>query len=156
MSGAVKAAIGILTGGAGSWIPLAIVAGVSFGAGIGGTWWVAHQRIVAVSAERDQAKQAADLAQEDAARWKSASDTRDRVIAERDAQLDAQNAAVEQLRASVDRADQAAAAAEAQTRDARAAFDQRTQELEDAAHAQPSDVRGLGPIVLKRVDRLFE
>jgi len=154
MSGAVKTALGLLGGG--SWLPLAVVAGLSFGAGIGGAWWIAHQRILAVTAERDQAKQAADLAQQDVARWKAASDLRDQAIALRDAQLDAQNAAVEQLHVSLDKADQAAATAEQQSRDARAQFDQRTHELEDAAHAQPSDVRDLGPIVRKRVDRLFD
>ena len=51
MSGLIKSAIDLATGG--SWIVYAVVAALSFGAGVGGTWWVAHQRILAVTAERD-------------------------------------------------------------------------------------------------------
>jgi hypothetical protein len=117
--------------------------------------WERHDRVAAqVAAEAAQA--ARDRAQDDAKRWHDASDQRDAAIARLSGVLNQQNAAVAKLRSSLDLADRAAAQAAADSRNARAAFEQRIKELNDEAKAHPEDVVPLGGIVRGRLDRLWD
>lgn len=77
-------------------------------------------------------------------------------LAEMKAERKTLDTELEKQRFARSQADQAQAKAEAETRDARAAFDARVQEIEDEAKAAPGDVRPLGPIVLKRAAGLWE
>jgi DNA-binding helix-hairpin-helix protein with protein kinase domain len=130
---------------------VALAIGVLFG-----LWqWERHDRIAAEKGEH-AALAERDLAAADAQRWHAASDLRDLALKGLRDTVDRQNAAVQRLQFSLDRANQAATAAEAQTRDARAQFDQRTRQLEDEAHAHPDQVDPLGTIVRGRVDRLWD
>jgi hypothetical protein len=121
-----------------------------------GLWqWERHDRVAAEKGERAALAQR-DLAAADAQRWRDASDLRDLALKGLRDTIDRQNAAVQRLQFSLDQANQAAAVAEAQTRDARAQFDQRIQQLEDEARAHPDQVGPLGSIVRGRVDRLWD
>ena len=121
-----------------------------------GLWqWERHDRIAAEKGEKE-AELARDLAAADAKRWHDASDVRDSAIGVLTDKLNEQNAGIRRLQFSLDQANAAAAQSEAQTRDARADFDHRIQELEDEANAHPDQVVPVGPIVRSRVDRLWD
>jgi hypothetical protein len=125
-------------------------------AALTGLWrWERHDR-VAAEAVATAAGTARDLALEDVARWRNASDLRDAAIGRLDDLIARQNAAVLKLQFSLDAANQAAARAEAVGRDARTQFDRRVKEIDDEAKAHPEDVVPLGRIVRGRVDRLWD
>lgn len=157
MTGPVKAGLGFF--GLGSGISLwacAVIFAAGLAAGATPAYIWEHRVVTVAEAQRDAAKQAADLASQDAQRWHDASDQRDQQLRAMGDALTRQNAAVAKLQFSLDQANTAAAKAEADTRDARAQFDQRIQEIEDEAHAHPDQVVPLGPIVRGRVDRLWD
>lgn len=121
-----------------------------------GLWrWERHYRVAAEKSEA-AALQRLDLAQQDAARWRQASTLRDAAIAELKVTLDAQSAAAERWRLTSERADAAARIAAETDQRSRAAADLRIRELMEAARARPEAVRPLGPLVLGRVDGLFD
>jgi len=129
--------------------------GLAFAAIVGLWRWERHDRVAAQATARAATERLA-LAQQDAARWQQASALRDTAIAELKATLDAQSSAIERWRLSSARADAAARlAAETDARN-RAAADARIRELMEEASARPEAVRPLGPLVLGRVDGLFE
>ncbi|HVT52752.1 MAG TPA: hypothetical protein VHE77_14330 [Dongiaceae bacterium] len=117
--------------------------------------WERHDRIAA-EAVAQAATAARDLARGDAERWRTASDQRDAALARLNDLIAEQNAAVARLRVSLDVADQAAAEAQANSRDAHAQLDQRIKELNDEAKLHPEDVAPLGRLVRGRVDRLWD
>jgi hypothetical protein len=121
-----------------------------------GLWrWERHDRIAA-EAVADAASARLGLAEQDAARWRQAADLRDAAIDARDAALAAQSAEVERWRVASAHAMEAARNAAEAARRHRDAADQRIDELMEAARARPETVRPLGPLVLGRVDRLFD
>jgi hypothetical protein len=122
------------------------------------TGWAIWERHDAAASAKGElaAVERATLAEQDARRWHAASDQRDAAIGGLTAAIAGQNAAVERLQFSLDRANEAAAHAEADSRDARAQFDQRIQELNDAARSHPEDVVPVGRLVRERVDRLWD
>jgi hypothetical protein len=125
-------------------------------AAIVGLWrWERHDRIAAQTIARAATERLA-LAQQDAARWQQASNLRDAAITELKTVLDAQSTAVERWRLSSERADTAARLAAETDRRNRAAADARVRELMEEARARPEAVRPLGPLVLGRVDGLFD
>jgi len=125
-----------------------IVAGAAM-AGLVGLWrWERHDRLAAARMEQAALRETA-LARADAARWQAAAAQRDQALA-------LQTAAIERLRFDAARAESAAHKASIQSRAAAVAASLRIRELEEEAHARPEDVRPLGPIVLRRVGRLFE
>jgi len=129
--------------------------GLGFAA-LTGLWqWERHDRLAAEKGEKAAALQL-DAARADADRWKAASDQRDQAVAELQAVLDRQSAAVLRLQFSLERADEAAARAADDDRSRRAALDQRIQQLEDEAHAHPDQVVPIGPLVRGRVARLWD
>ncbi|HVO02191.1 MAG TPA: hypothetical protein VMT54_08315 [Candidatus Cybelea sp.] len=134
-----------------SWVAAGLAVAV-----LVGLWrWERHDRIAAEKAEQ-AALSARDLAEADAARWQAAAEARDRALAERDQAIAAQSAAIERLRFDAARAETIAQGASAAAREAEQAADARIRELETEARAKPDDVRPLGPLVLKRVDGLFQ
>lgn len=89
-------------------------------------------------------------------RWKTTVAARDQALAQRDAALAAQSAAIERLRMDANRAEEVARASELEAVRAQSAADARIRAIEEEAHAKPEDVRDLGPLVLRRVDGLFD
>ena len=137
-----------------AWLKWAAV-GIAFAAMTGLWRWERHDR----SAAQETAVAAIvrlDLARQDVARWRQASDLRDAAITELRAVLDQQSVAVERWRLSSERADAAARNAAETDRRNRAAADVRIQELMEEVRARPEAVRPLGPLVLNRVDGLFD
>jgi hypothetical protein len=129
---------------------IALVIGVLLG-----LWrWERHDRIAAEK-EAAAALERLDLAQQDAARWQQAATLRDAAIAELKTTLETQSAAAERWRLSSEKADAAARVAAETDQRNRAAADARIRELMEAARARPEAVRPLGPLVLGRVDGLF-
>ena len=124
--------------------------------------WYRHEGHSAQAAQhqaerdRDDARGRLADARHDAKRWHDASDQRDLAIGVLKASLDRQNAALMRLQFNLDHANEAAARAADADRTARAALDQRIQQLEDEAHAHPDQVAPLGGIVRGRVDRLWD
>lgn len=97
-----------------------------------------------------------DLAQQDAVRWHDASDLRDLSIANLNKALSDQSAAIEVQRAQTLVAQKAAMAAQDAAARIQQEADTRIQKLRDEANTHPENVRDLGPIVLGRVNGLFE
>ena len=121
-----------------------------------GLWrWERHDRIAAEATAKAATIQL-DLASADARRWHAASDLRDQAIAALGNRVAQQNAAVAKLQFGVEHANRAAAQAEAETRDARLQLDQRIKDIENEAKSHPERIAPLGPIVLGRVDRLWD
>jgi hypothetical protein len=124
--------------------------------------WYRHEAYSArgalrgIEQARDEAERSLAATRVDAQRWQDASDLRDAAISALKDRIAIQNAAVEHLQFSLDRADGAAAKAEADTRAARDQFDQRIREMEEEAHAHPDQVMPLGPIVRDRIDGLWD
>ena len=136
------------------WLKWAAV-GIAFAA-LTGLWrWEHHDRIAAESVAQS-ATERLSLAQQDAARWQQASALRDLAIVELHVTLAAQSDAVERWRLSSANADAAARIAAETDRRNRAAADARIRELMEEARARPEAVRPLGPLVLTRVDGLFD
>jgi hypothetical protein len=130
---------------------VALVVGALFG-----LWrWERHDRVAAEKGEA-AALERLDLAQRDASRWQQAATLRDAAIAELKATLDAQSAAAERWRLSSAKADAAARVAAETDQRNRAAADLRIRELLEESRARPEAVRPLGPLVLGRVDGLFD
>jgi hypothetical protein len=120
-------------------------------------WAYTEYRLrIGADAERDAALSRADLASQDAARWKAASDLRDQANAVLVGNLKEQSDATDKERFAREQADRAAAKAEADSRDARASFDARMSEIEAEAVKTPGDVRPLGPIVTRRIPQLWQ
>jgi hypothetical protein len=128
---------------------------LAFGVLVGLWRWERHDRIAAEKGEQ-AALERLDLAQQDAARWQQASTLRDAAIAELKTTLETQSAAAERWRLTGERADAAARVAAETDQRNRAAADARIRELMEEARARPEAVRPLGPLVLGRVDGLFD
>jgi hypothetical protein len=125
-------------------------------AALTGLWrWERHDRISAEMAERAAAAERS-LAVADAQRWHAASDERDVALARLNDAVAQQNTAVAKLQFSLMRANEAAAKAETESREARALFDQRIKELKDEAKAHPENIVPLGGIVRSRVGWLWD
>lgn len=124
--------------------------------------WYRHEaqsaRAASIAAARERDAAAAKLAdaEHEARRWHDASDQRDAAIAGLSAALAQQNTAVQAIRASLDRANAAAAFAVAESRAARVQFDQRVHQLEEESRVHPDRIMPLGPIVRDRVERLWD
>lgn len=117
--------------------------------------WERHEVKVARESQAVAERQAA-ISATDAERWQKASGDRDAEIGQYRQAAIAQNEIVANQVAAKKRADDAAAAAIAEAAKVQTAADQRIKEIEDEARAKPQDVRSLGPIVLRRVDELFD
>ena len=121
-----------------------------------GLWrWERHDRLAA-EATAHAATEGYDHAVAELDRWKTAVTERDQALAQRDATLSAQSAAIEHLRMDANRAEQVARVSELEAEQARSAADARIRAIEEEAHAKPEDVRALGPLVLRRVGGLFD
>lgn len=132
-----------------------LIIGVVIAALTGWAIWERHDAIAAAKGEK-AAVERADLAEQDAKRWHDASDLRDGSIAILTSKLKEQDTAISKLQFAREQADLHAAEAEATARDARAAFDQRMQEIEAEARAHPDQVVPVGAIVRGRVGQLWE
>lgn len=135
------------------YVLIGIVA--AFALSIGSAIWFHHAAVAAEKGEK-AARLESDLHAADAARFQVATADRDAVILSLKASLDEQSAAIQASRAKETELRKSLDSARLENDRLSADMDQNRKDTIDEATHAPSDVRPLGPIILRRAPSLLD
>ena len=140
MSGLVKLGLGIFTGGASSFLPYVMFAGVAGAAGMFAGYKLEHPYVVSAEAQRDQAQSNLKLITEDRDRYiQDATDCRNG--------LKRQNDQIEAMRLDLNQAEQRVAEADKAAKLAAADARKQLDKWKEQARAHPDQTSKISSIV---------